>query len=400
MQRRIFFVAGIVAANLPDGDLVYTRITPPPLGYLLHHRGHTHTVAGLVAQALLIGAVCLLPAIRRNVGTLRMRLWALISVSLFSHLVLDSWNSYGVHPFWPFDVRWYYGDAIYLLEPWLWLLLGVAATTNTQNDRGRMLLGAVLAVLAAALAWFGAIPVVALIALAAAAVALAVVMRHWTPRRRSGAALVLTALFVTTMFGVRQRVREKVRTSVRQTSRGQIVDVVLSPQPANPLCWSALLIVKDDPSGEYVMTRGAVTSALTYGCGSTRRVDVQWADPRHQSLARLRELNRDDCSVRAWLQFGRAPDMSDDMIADLRFGGATRGNFSAMRLPLRERAAVCPPNLTHWGVPRADLLTPFPPLSSRTSERSEQVSGSTLPALETGYGPRRVDPDARVARAG
>ena len=67
-QRRLFYAAGIVAANLPDADLLYTSIIAPPLGYLLHHRGHTHTVVGLAVQAALIGVVCMLPALARRIG--------------------------------------------------------------------------------------------------------------------------------------------------------------------------------------------------------------------------------------------------------------------------------------------------------------------------------------------
>jgi inner membrane protein len=142
--RRTFFTAGVIAANLPDADLVYTRITPAPLGALLHHRGHTHTVAGLAILGIAMVAVCLVPRIRDSVEPMRGRLWALIAVALVSHLVLDSWNSYGVHPFWPLDSRWYYGDAVFILEPWIWLLLGVAAVANTLNVMARVLLGAAL----------------------------------------------------------------------------------------------------------------------------------------------------------------------------------------------------------------------------------------------------------------
>jgi hypothetical protein len=56
------------------------------------------------------------------------------------------------------------------------------------------------------------------------------------------------------------------------------------------------------------------------------------------------------------MQFGRAPDFDERAIGDLRYGGATRENFSLMLLPKGEQAAVCPPHLTHWGMPRADLL--------------------------------------------
>jgi inner membrane protein len=357
-QRRIFFVAGVVAANLPDADLIYTRITPPPLGYLLHHRGHTHTVVGVLVQALLLGAVCLLPAILRHAGPLRARLWSLIAISLFGHLLLDSWNSYGIHPFWPLDVRWYYGDAVYILEPWLWLLLGVAAALNTQSDRGRLALGAGLAVLIGALAWFGMIPRGALLALAVVAAAMIVVTRAWTPRRRAAVALTWSILFVAMMFGVRQRVRERAFASMESATRGRIVDLVLSPQPANPLCWSALAVAKDERAGEYVSTRGVATAFASVGCGTGRSADVVWTEPIRQSLARLRRLVARDCSVRAWMQFGRAPEVGERAIGDLRYGGATRDNFSMMQLPSADEASVCPPHLTHWGMPRADLLEP------------------------------------------
>jgi inner membrane protein len=284
------------------------------------------------------------------------RLLALVAVALLSHLVLDSWNSYGVHPFWPVDSRWYYGDAIYIFEPWLWVVLGVSATMNTGNARGRTALGATLAVLAAALAWRGMIPLTALAALGVMAVVLVGISRRWNPRRRAGTALAVTAAFVVAMFGVRERARAMVHAAIAQGSRANVVDVILSPEPANPLCWSALTVVRDDATTEYVMTRGTVTAVLSSGCGAGRQARVMWDAPVHQSVSRLQALVRSVCAVRAWMQFGRAPEVAEDAIGDLRYGGATRDNFSKMPLRTGANPDACPPHLTHWGVPRADLL--------------------------------------------
>ncbi|HEX7941208.1 MAG TPA: metal-dependent hydrolase, partial [Gemmatimonadaceae bacterium] len=85
--RRTFFITGVLAANLPDADLVYTRITAPPIGYLLHHRGHTHTFGGLVVLGLATAAICALPKIRESIGAARNRLWLLIALALTSHLL-------------------------------------------------------------------------------------------------------------------------------------------------------------------------------------------------------------------------------------------------------------------------------------------------------------------------
>jgi inner membrane protein len=357
--RRTFFAAGVIAANLPDADLVYTRITPAPLGALLHHRGHTHTVAGLVLLGLARVAVLLLPRVRDGVSpAMRGRLWTLIAVALASHLVLDAWNSYGVHPFWPVTSRWYYGDAVFILEPWIWLLLGVSAVANTVNAVARALIGAALAGIVLVGAYFRQIPGVALIALLIAALVLALTLRRQAPRARAAVALALTGAFVAVLFGLRELVRDEVLADLGSAERARIVDVVTSPNAANPLCWTVLAVVRDETGAEYELRRGDVAVGTRKGCGGERARAVAWDAPRGQSLTELRSLYRADCWVRAWLQFGRAPELSGGAISDARYGGTSRGNFTTMALKPPEEAARCPANLTAWTPPRADLLGP------------------------------------------
>ena len=358
-QRRAFFVTGIIAANLPDADLVYTGITPGPLVYLLHHRGHTHTLVGLVAQALLIGAVCLLPAIRRRVAPLELHLGLVVALALVGHLVLDSWNSYGVHPFWPWDVRWFYGDAIFILEPWLWLLLGVAAALNLRDRRGRAALAAALVLIVVVPTLFGMLRVGALAALLVAAGAATALSSRWTPRVRSGTALATCAMFVAVMFVLSGRAHAMALASPPPGTSGTIVDVVLSPEPADPLCWTALAIAADERAGEFVMTQGNVAVSAIHECGPARTTSVAWAGQVRQSLPELRALVRRDCSARAWMQFGRAPEVSARAISDLRYGRAARDNFSEMPLHADGASRACPPNLTRWAMPRGDLLRPL-----------------------------------------
>ena len=356
-QRRLFFWAGIIAANLPDADLLYTRITPPPLGYLLHHRGHTHTLVGVLAQAALIGGFCLLPGIRGSVASSRGRFWMLIGACLLSHITLDWWNSYGVHPFYPFNMHWYYGDAISIFEPWFWVVLGTAAAVNAKSDYARLMLTGLFVALVVALGVFGVVAKPALVALIVVAGMLALLTKAMSRRARSGAALAATGMFVVAMFGAKQFVRERALASMLPGRRLQVIDVVLSPQPANPLCWSALAINLNERGAEYSMTRGVVS--VTPGgmaCGSDRGLSVQWDAPVRQSLPTLRTLARDDCWVRGWLQFSRAPMIGDGVIADYRFGGAVRGNFTSMEM--RRGGDACPAHITGWVLPRADLIQP------------------------------------------
>src|SRR5688500_3496206 len=138
-QRPLFVGAGIIAANLTDVDVAYSWITPAPIGYLLHHRGHTHTVLGIAVLALLLGVTYrFLPAVRKMNAVGHLRFWLLIAIALASHLALDALNSYGVHPFYPVDNTWYFGDALFILEPSLWLIFGIAVVWNGRTRMARL----------------------------------------------------------------------------------------------------------------------------------------------------------------------------------------------------------------------------------------------------------------------
>jgi inner membrane protein len=355
-QRRVFFTVGIIAANLPDADLLYTHIMPSPLGYLLHHRGYTHTLGGLVILAALIGVVMLAPRLRATIAGVSGRFWALVAAALLSHVVLDSWNSYGVHPFWPINSSWYYGDAIAIYEPWLWVFLGLAVGANTRNARARsMLLGLpVVLVLAAALLHLIQWP--AVVALLVASALIAFVGRNWTARARSVGALAATTAFVVASYMLSHAAYASAAESLGPDGRAALVDMALSPRPAQPLCWSTLTVEKHEVSHEYSLRRGYVNlapSAFAWlGCGVPR--GAGWTGGQRQILPQLRDLVANDCYVRAWMQFARAPAINDSVMVDARFGSPRGGGFTEIFTQPEGRA--CPAHMTHWEMPRADLL--------------------------------------------
>ena len=139
--RAVAAVSSMIAANLPDADLLYTGVGGDHLSYMLQHRGYTHTVVMALAGALLVWAVSILalrgqgPAVDQS----RDRRWllGLLLASTLSHVLLDWTNSYGVHAFWPFDNRWQYGDAVFIVEPWLWIVAVPALVLATTSRIGR-----------------------------------------------------------------------------------------------------------------------------------------------------------------------------------------------------------------------------------------------------------------------
>jgi len=81
------------------------------------------TLAGFLQWGSLAGlaAIWLLwPAARKLLhtsGAARLGLFATTVLGLILHLSMDAMNVYGVHPFAPFDPRWFYGDMIFIVEP-------------------------------------------------------------------------------------------------------------------------------------------------------------------------------------------------------------------------------------------------------------------------------------------
>jgi inner membrane protein len=374
---RLFVAAGAIAANAPDLDLLYVGITPFPLGYLLHHRGHTHTLIGLAVQVVVIALACqLVLRFLEGPGVWRARLWGLIAVALASHVALDACNTYGVHPFYPFDGRWIFGDALFIFEPWLWLGLCLTVGLNVRRRAFRALLMTPLAVLLVALTFVSVLSVWTLVAMIVSGVALAWWTRSWTSRARAAGAVAAVTLFVAAMSAASAKARADTRelmaadapasASASAAARGGLVDIVLTPDPAAPLCWTVIAIERDRGAGTFVTRRGTLSlwpswqspercaSHRLTGLRATRRIGdgrLVWSEEIHQPLAAFRDLAARDCRVAAWLQFGRAPVLHTDRLFDLRFEGP-RGNFSAMRLA----DSSCPANLTNWAMPRADLL--------------------------------------------
>ncbi|MDR2216678.1 MAG: hypothetical protein LBE59_12675, partial [Nevskiaceae bacterium] len=131
------------------------------------------------------------------------------------------------------------------------------------------------------------------------------------------------------------------------------VDLILNPRPGNALCWDALRLTREADT----MRAERAVVALPAGaptCGSD--APLEWTTVASLSIPELARLSAQNCSVRAWLQFGRAPSIEEGVIGDLRFSQSVRGgDFTAMRIDEYEGEA-CPPYLTNWTPPRSDLL--------------------------------------------
>jgi inner membrane protein len=163
----------MIAANIPDLDVLVFATDTPGIEF---RRGWTH---GVVGQALLPIAVTLAVVLWARLKPRPTReplrpgwLLGLSYLALYSHLALDFLNNYGVRLLAPLEWRWFYGDAVFIVDPWLWLMLGAGVW---MARRRRMPQPAAIAL--------GAATGYVLVMLGSAAVSREAVTREWRAQR-------------------------------------------------------------------------------------------------------------------------------------------------------------------------------------------------------------------------
>ena len=154
----------IIGANLPDVDAAcfFWLEGTEHLGF---RRGITHGPPALVLLPLLLAG--LLYGFDRWQASRGKRpedrlpvsftwLFLLSFIGCLTHPALDWMNIYGIRLLEPFSSRWFYGDVLFIIDVWLWALLGFATWFSLQREkRGGEWKRPARAALAASLAYIG-----------------------------------------------------------------------------------------------------------------------------------------------------------------------------------------------------------------------------------------------------
>jgi inner membrane protein len=142
----------MIGANLPDIDVLAV-----PFGHGVDfRRGWTHGVLALVVLPFVLTAIMLAwdrrvavpralrAGIERPRGAVPRELLLLSTISILTHPALDWMNEYGMRWLMPFSGRWFYGDTMFIIDPWLWtaLGLGVALARPAGSRPARVALAA------------------------------------------------------------------------------------------------------------------------------------------------------------------------------------------------------------------------------------------------------------------
>lgn len=146
----------MIAANLPDVDVLVFATSVPAIGF---RRGWTH---GILAQVLLpivwtalVVAYDRVRGRRSDAPPLHIGWTLLLSyIGVYSHILLDYMNNYGLRLLAPADWRWFYGDTLFIADPWLWIVLGAGVWLSRRWMTTRPARGALVVATAYVLLMF------------------------------------------------------------------------------------------------------------------------------------------------------------------------------------------------------------------------------------------------------
>lgn len=338
----------ILAANAPDADIV-TLIFGGRWAFLHHHRGITHSIVGSMALAValplifylgdqVLGRIRSRPPMVRPAGLLLASL-----IVTATHPLMDWTNNYGVRFLLPWKSRWFYGDFVFILDPFLWIVLGGAAFLLTSKTRKQIAAWVVVALIPSYLVLVGpggqtrlsnetilrVLWILAMIVL--------VTLYRRKIGGRLGQKIAIAALATVTVYcaglaavhavALRQARIEAV--SIASRNQEQLVKIAAMPTVANPTEWLCVMetdqaayrfnlsVIRGRPESEVVRYEKWKPSASAAISQASR-------DPRAQiflDFARFPVVRAvgEDCATQTLVQF-----------ADLRYTepGRNRGTFS------------------------------------------------------------------------
>ena len=272
----------MIGANFPDLDVLAV-----PFGRAIDfRRGWTHGVLALVVLPFVLTAAMLVwdrwRRRTREAGEPRAvprELLLLSALAILTHPTLDWTNSYGLRWLMPFDGRWFYGDALFIVDPWLLAVLGAGVSLARRRERG----GAA---------------------------------HPWQPAR---VAVAVATVYVLGMLGLHERAESVARRELAGTGRAaRALHVV--PSPANPFRWQ---VIADDGARYWLGAVRPLAAASPRVSLDGAPIEQRADDPAVVVAARTPAGRRFlDWARVPFYRVARGPEGASVTITDLRYGAS------------------------------------------------------------------------------
>ena len=339
----------VLSANAPDADIL-TLIFGGRWAFLHHHRGITHSIVGAFALALALPLVFYLGDLliaRARKRRPQVKLTGLLLASILAtatHPLMDWTNNYGVRPLLPWNPKWFYGDFVFIIDPFLWIVLGGAAFLLTSKTRKHITVWIVIALVPSYLVLVGpggpnrlALETAFRLLWIVALIVLVTLYRRKVGGRR-GATIAMAALVTATIYcgglaaahGLALRQARVQANNLAASNAEQVVRIAAMPTVANPTEWVCVMetdratyrfklsLLRSLPGSanivRYEKPVGAGAQAMSEAAGDSRS-EIFLGFARFPVV----RVVGDDCATQTLVQF-----------ADLRYTepGKSNGTFS------------------------------------------------------------------------
>lgn len=349
----------VIAANLPDADLV--MLLDGSWTYLKHHRGLSHSIVGTLTLAVLLPLIFY--GIDRSIARLRRRpprarLGGLLLSSLIlsaSHPLMDWTNNYGLRPLLPWSGQWFYGDLVFIVDPWLWVSLGGAVFLLTAKSKWRIFVWAAFAMIVTTMIfllpprWGVSYPLASYGLWLVAIAGLAVAHRAQLAARWGGAIAAVSLALVVVYWGALAALHRRALAQAQDAASQMAVQrqevlmrVAAMPTLANPLRWHCIAETNRAWTRFDLQVNYKVDET-----GATMRDALRFEKPEGATAEIVERVAAQDERAKIFLDFARFPAtrvarncMEEMMVqfADLRFtepGNNRRGGTFALDVPIK-----------------------------------------------------------------
>jgi inner membrane protein len=341
----------VLAANAPDSDIVVLAFSDR-WSFLQHHRGITHAIVGVISLAIILplifyGVDRLWSRYKNQPPKTKLRGLLLASfIASATHPFLDWTNNYGIRFFLPWSQKWSYGDFVFIVDPYIWLILGGSVFLLTARSRFlKVIWGIVAAIttfLVVASPRSGGLPYPNLIAVVWISMIVAfIVLAIKGARERWGQTIAFVAIALVLCYWSalafahsRALARGNEEAAKMAIANGEtVVRVAAMPRLANPFRWDCVF---ETDRAMYRFDLGLLND------GARDPVRYEKPGPELTEVVDYVAVQR---SARIFLNFARFPVMKLEdpgcttrtlvQLADLRYTepGRSRGTFS-LELPI------------------------------------------------------------------
>ena len=255
----------LIGVNLPDIDGILKFWGQDASLYF--RRGWSHGILALVVlPLLLVGLIWLWNRWRSRTADDRQAFhlgWiiALGFLAVCTHPLLDWMNTYGVRLLMPFDERWFYGDTLFIVDPWIWLVLAAGVLLARQTNYAELTFWFVVAALSSWVilntehaniwiqsAWFGGLALIVILRIKRAA--------NNSAPTYARVSIAMVIMYICAVYGV-ARITENLITDQYEVP----LQVQSNPLPGQPFSHRVILVYDEyyrviDPQGnEYEIPR-------------------------------------------------------------------------------------------------------------------------------------------------